>query len=78
MAGGVACNSGLRREMERLAREQGVELSMPSPMLCSDNAAMIAVPGDFYLEHGITSGFAFDALPVWPLDRLAERVKETA
>ena len=75
VAGGVACNSGLRREMEQLARERGVELHIPSPALCSDNAAMIAVPGDFYLENGITSGLGFDALPVWPLDRLAERLK---
>ena len=74
VAGGVACNSGLRREMERLARERGLELHIPAPVLCSDNAAMIAVPGDYYLEHGITSGFGFDALPVWPLDGLAERL----
>ena len=74
MAGGVACNSGLRREMGEAARRQGVDLFVPSPLLCSDNAAMNAVPGDFYLAHGITSGLDFDALPVWPLDRLAERV----
>jgi N6-L-threonylcarbamoyladenine synthase len=76
VAGGVACNSGLRREMKRLARERGLELHIPAPVLCSDNAAMIAVPGDYYLENGIGSGFGFDAMPVWPLDGLAERVKE--
>ena len=75
VAGGVACNSGLRRSMARFAGEQGVELSMPSPKLCADNAAMIAVPGDFYLEHGIVSGFDLDALPVWPLDKVAARFK---
>jgi N6-L-threonylcarbamoyladenine synthase len=75
VAGGVACNSGLRREMARLAQERSLELHIPAPLLCSDNAAMNAVPGDYYLENGITSGFAFDALPVWPLDRLVERVK---
>ncbi|MCM2358452.1 MAG: tRNA (adenosine(37)-N6)-threonylcarbamoyltransferase complex transferase subunit TsaD [Geobacteraceae bacterium] len=74
VAGGVACNSGLRREMEQLARQRGLELHIPSPLLCSDNAAMNAVPGDFYLEQGMTSGFGFDALPVWPLDRMAERL----
>ena len=76
VAGGVACNSALRASMARLAAEQGVELSMPSPLLCSDNAAMIAVPGDFYLSAGFRSGFDLDALPVWPLDRLADRFKE--
>jgi len=77
VAGGVACNSALRHSMERMALEQGVELSIPSPLLCSDNAAMIAVPGDFYLNAGIESGFDLDALPVWPLDRLAVRFKES-
>lgn len=76
VAGGVACNSGLRLYMARFAAEQGVELSFPSPGLCSDNAAMIAVPGDFYLNAGFRSGFDLDALPVWPLDRLAVRLKE--
>jgi N6-L-threonylcarbamoyladenine synthase len=75
VAGGVACNSGLRREMARMAGERGLELHIPSPLLCSDNAAMIAVPADYYLGNGITSGVAFDALPVWPLDGLAVRVK---
>jgi N6-L-threonylcarbamoyladenine synthase len=76
VAGGVACNSGLRSYMGRFAAEKGVELSMPSPLLCSDNAAMIAVPGDFYLNAGFRSGFDLDATPVWPLDRLAVRLKE--
>jgi N6-L-threonylcarbamoyladenine synthase len=74
VSGGVACNSALRRVMQRLASETGFELYFPSPNLCSDNAAMIAVPGDFYLKHGITSGFEFDALPIWPLDKMAERL----
>jgi len=76
VAGGVACNSGLRLSMAAMAAAQGIQLSMPSPLLCSDNAAMIAVPGDFYLNAGFKSGFDLDALPVWPLDRLASRFKE--
>ncbi|MCM0083228.1 tRNA (adenosine(37)-N6)-threonylcarbamoyltransferase complex transferase subunit TsaD [Geomonas sp. Red32] len=76
VAGGVACNSGLRRSMRLFADKNGVELSIAKPALCADNAAMIAVPGDFYLQHGITSGFDLDALPVWPLDRLAARLGE--
>jgi N6-L-threonylcarbamoyladenine synthase len=74
VAGGVACNSALRRVMGRLAEEEGVTLYIPSPSLCADNAAMIAVPGDYYLSKGITSGLGLDALPVWPLDRMAERL----
>jgi N6-L-threonylcarbamoyladenine synthase len=76
VAGGVACNSALRLAMRRFAEDNGVELAIPSPMLCADNAAMIAVPGDFYLNAGFRSGFDLDALPVWPLDRLALRLGE--
>jgi N6-L-threonylcarbamoyladenine synthase len=78
VAGGVACNSGLRSSMQAFAEREGVELSMPSPAFCSDNAAMIAVPGDFYLTSGYQSGFDLDALPVWPLDRLAARFQEVS
>ena len=74
VAGGVACNSGLRREFALLADRMGIELFFPSPAYCADNAAMIAVPGDFYLNSGLLSGFDFDALPVWPLDTLASRL----
>lgn len=75
VAGGVACNSALRRAMGELALEAGFELFLASPSLCSDNAAMIAVPGEFYLSRGFESGFDLDALPVWPLDHLAARLK---
>jgi N6-L-threonylcarbamoyladenine synthase len=51
-----------------------VELCIPSPLLCSDNAAMNGVAGDYYLQNGIVSRFDFDALPVWQLDSLAERL----
>lgn len=76
IAGGVACNSGLRAAMGELARETGVELSIPSPILCTDNAAMLAVPADYYLRSGIRSGLQLDAKTVWSLDSLAERVKD--
>jgi N6-L-threonylcarbamoyladenine synthase len=76
VAGGVACNSGLRGAMAGLAAAAGLELHFPSPGLCSDNAAMIAVPGDFYLEHRITSDSELDALPTWPLDTMAKRLGE--
>ena len=73
VSGGVACNNGLRREMARLADAQGLELHIAKPALCTDNAAMIAVPGDFYLTRGIIDGTDLDALTVWSLDGLAKR-----
>ena len=77
VAGGVACNSGLRREMGSMAKKRDIELHVPAPSLCADNAAMIAVPGDYYLTRGITGGIDFDALPNWPLDTLAARLGES-
>ncbi|ACM21274.1 N-carboxy-L-threonyl-AMP--tRNA (adenosine37-6-N)-N-carboxy-L-threonyltransferase, TsaD subunit [Geotalea daltonii FRC-32] len=71
VAGGVACNSGLRRDMATFAETEGAELFIPSPLLCSDNAAMLAVPGDYYLCNNIACGFELDALPVWPLDAIS-------
>jgi N6-L-threonylcarbamoyladenine synthase len=74
VSGGVACNNGLRREMAKLADVKGLELHIAKPALCTDNAAMIAVPGDFYLSRGITGDHDLDAITVWPLDGLAKRL----
>jgi N6-L-threonylcarbamoyladenine synthase len=72
LAGGVACNSGLRARMGSLAMGLGIELHIPSPALCGDNAAMLAVPGDFYLEHGMASPYTLDATATWEMDRIGE------
>ncbi len=77
VAGGVACNSGLRREMNVFTKRTGVELTIPSPSLCADNAAMVAVPGDFYLSLKQPSVSGFDALPSWPLDKIILRFSES-
>lgn len=73
VAGGVACNSGLRSAMTEMAQEAGFELAFPSPILCTDNGAMIAVPADYYLGNGIVSGYDLDAKVSWSLDSLRER-----
>ncbi len=70
VAGGVACNSGLRLRMSKLCMQLGVELSIPNPDLCGDNAAMLAVPGDYYLSHGIVSPQSLDVTATWDMDSL--------
>ncbi len=52
LAGGVACNTALRRAAAAACEERSVELLIPSPPLCSDNAAMVAVAGTLRLEAG--------------------------
>ncbi len=69
VAGGVACNRGLRQHLQSSARRNGCEVYFPSPLLCTDNAAMLAVPGDFYLSGGHCSPLELNALASWPLDR---------
>ena len=71
VAGGVACNSGLRSAMQAMAERRGIELQIPSPALCGDNAAMLAVAGDAYLAAGCHDGLDLDAVATWPLDQAA-------
>ena len=72
VAGGVACNSGLRAAMSALAKERGVELHIPQPALCGDNAAMLAVSGDYYLSNGYQSLLTLDVTATWEMDRIKE------
>lgn len=78
VAGGVACNSGLRNGMRELAAARGIDLHIPSPLLCTDNAAMMAVPGDYYLENGYGSGLDFDARASWPLETVSAELRTGA
>ena len=70
VAGGVACNSGLRKVFTALAPVKQCDVFFPSPILCSDNAAMLAVAGDFYLNRGASSGLDLNAVSNWPLEQL--------
>jgi len=48
LGGGVISNKVLRKEMEKLAQKEKINLFYPSPVLCTDNAAMVASLG-YYL-----------------------------
>jgi N6-L-threonylcarbamoyladenine synthase len=52
LAGGVARNGYLRRRLDELASQNGFEHWVPSPILCTDNAAMIARAAEFHLDRG--------------------------
>jgi len=71
VAGGVACNSGLRKRISVDAGSLGMQVCFPSPGLCGDNAAMLGVAGDHYLRHGARASLQLHAVPVWPLDQAA-------
>jgi N6-L-threonylcarbamoyladenine synthase len=52
LGGGVACNRGLRERLESECRARDLPLRIPSPRLCADNAAMIALIGAWRLDQG--------------------------
>lgn len=73
VAGGVACNSALRDRMTRMAADLGVELHIPIPALCGDNAAMLAVAGNYYLDNGHASSLSQDVTATWEMDRIKDQ-----
>jgi N6-L-threonylcarbamoyladenine synthase len=67
LAGGVARNERLRNEIQKEAEKQRLRVFFPSPVLCTDNAAMIAAAGEFHLSRGRRSGLDLNAVPYAPL-----------
>lgn len=63
IAGGVASNSALREALIKAATKQGIEVLFPSPILCTDNAAMIASAAYFNFIKGLESSLNINAKP---------------
>ncbi len=63
LAGGVAANSRLREMMAQRAKASGLKLVFPSPVLCTDNAAMVACAGYYRLARGERSSLDLPAVP---------------
>jgi N6-L-threonylcarbamoyladenine synthase len=63
LAGGVATNSRLRDRLKKEAAKHNLNVLYPSPILCTDNAAMIASAGDFRLSKGERSSLDLNAIP---------------
>ena len=63
IAGGVASNSALRAAMRKACEERDIEFYYPSPILCTDNAAMIGAAAFYDYQNGIRSGWDLNAVP---------------
>lgn len=63
VAGGVASNSALRASLSSACEKNGVKFYAPSPILCTDNAAMIGCAGYYEFMKGTRSGWDLNAVP---------------
>lgn len=63
IAGGVASNSSLRETFEQRCKKENISFYHPSPVFCTDNAAMIGVAGYYEYMRGVRSGLDLNAVP---------------
>ena len=70
VAGGVGANARLREQMNAECAKRQVRVHYPELTLCTDNGAMIALAAAMRLQRGtasVSSDYAFNVLPRWPL-----------
>ena len=63
IAGGVASNSTLRQAMKDACKKKRIEFYYPSPIFCTDNAAMIGVAAYYEYLKGTRHGWDLNAVP---------------
>ena len=63
IAGGVASNGALRAAMEEACEKEGIRFYRPSPIFCTDNAAMIGVAAYYEYQKGTRHGWDLNAVP---------------
>jgi len=63
LAGGVASNTRLRQELTRKAADLGLRVEYPPPVLCTDNAAMVACAGYHKYISGRFAPLTLNAVP---------------
>ena len=67
VAGGVAANSQLQSLMRETAEDYYFKISIPKPILCTDNAAMVASAAYFNYQNGLTDGLDLDCFASEPI-----------
>jgi len=63
IAGGVASNGALREAMTKACEKRGYKFYRPSPIFCTDNAAMIGVAAYYEYIKGTRHGWDLNAVP---------------
>ncbi len=69
IAGGVASNRTLRAAMETACERTAYAFYRPSPIFCTDNAAMIGVAAYYEYRQGTSHGWDLNAVPNLKLGR---------
>ena len=64
LAGGVAANSYLRQELEKVCKENNINFSYPRIVYCTDNGAMIGAAAYYAYKKGITADLTLNAVAV--------------
>ena len=63
IAGGVASNSALRASIQEACAKNNIGFYSPSPILCTDNAAMIGAAAYYEYIKGVRHGYDLNAIP---------------
>lgn len=63
IAGGVASNQALRESMKQACEKEKLKLYYPSPVFCTDNAAMIGAAAYYEYINGTRHGWDLNAVP---------------
>ena len=63
IAGGVASNSALRVAIQEECTKNNIRFYSPSPILCTDNAAMIGAAAYYEYIKGVRHGYDLNAIP---------------
>jgi N6-L-threonylcarbamoyladenine synthase len=73
VCGGVACNSRLRQKLQDEAQRKGLNVMIPRPRYCTDNAVMVASAGRLRFLAGVRADLDLNAVPTWPLEESSAR-----
>lgn len=74
LAGGVSANGELRSEFIRRGEKENIEIFLPEPRFCTDNAAMVASAAYYRYRKGERARLDLNAVAVLPLEKTLNKM----